>query len=126
MKSIVELIDYYICSRAPKKYNTNDPDFEKKWIAQTKKEKTHYTYENGRCKICFGIDINMIRDKPFFYNELIETMNHEFLHCFLVIEVNPDTSHYLDNLWYKYEDTELFKELLIGLSYSGIGWPESK
>lgn len=57
-----------------------------------------------------------------------ETLNHEFLHCLLLMWVSREAADTLDVLWYGYKgflDIPIeFKELLGGITHSGIGFPE--
>lgn len=59
-------------------------------------------------------------------DNIIEGLNHEFLHGLLYLLEGAVCCHSMENLWYKYQNdsTSLnLIRLLSDLSYSGIGYP---
>lgn len=61
-------------------------------------------------------------------SNVTETLSHEFMHCLLLLWVSREATEKMHSLWYKYEgkieQSPKFKELLMGLTHSGIGFPE--
>ncbi len=74
----------------------------------------------AQCYIQLGKDANEVN--------VSETLSHEFLHCLLLMWVSREAADTLDVLWYGYKgflDIPIeFKELLGGITHSGIGFPE--
>jgi hypothetical protein len=56
---------------------------------------------------------------------IIENLNHEYLHASLHLLDESLASKKLDQLWYRYKFKEsiVFRKILEEMSYSGIGYP---